>query len=77
MPPGATPHPIFGVAGLERTSGRFHRNTQICKIYEISQGINVPKKYSQILDSAAEISDSTESIGDFVRKCITVLDNIP
>ncbi len=56
---------------------RKHLVSQICKIYEISQGINVPKKYSQILDSAAEISDSTESIGDFVRKCITVLDNIP
>lgn len=51
--------------------------SRICQIYEISREIEVPKRHSQILDSAAEISDSTESTGDFVRKCITVLDNIP
>lgn len=66
------------VIELERlsTSDKKRLASRICQIYGISRGGEVPKKAVRALETGAGLSDPTESVGDFVRKCITVLDEI-
>ena len=66
------------VIELERlsTSDKKRLASRICQIYGIALGRDVPKKAARVVETAAGLPDLTESVGDFVRKCITVLDEI-